>query len=182
MTRLGMALCLFVLATSACTASSGVDGVGEISSGLEPGKRLASLELDEGILLCAATNEAAAEVYSDDLQARALCSVLPGALVGTDRTPDLASCERQRDECIADGTANVGRYIVCKQAIQGAQYASCDATVDEYERCWSAAIRAGANAFAERYSCQAAVAGKLGEEQTLVIPECESLEARCGHI
>ncbi|HKU40910.1 MAG TPA: hypothetical protein VJR89_22265 [Polyangiales bacterium] len=168
---------MYVLALLGCSESDPT----ALVSGLDRDQLLFELSAAEGVRLCDATNQASMASYSPELQAEALCSVqallfMPG--FSSAAHADRAACERERDACIERGEADVADIRFC-DASWRTWFTKCDATVAEYEHCMTAMLRASAEEFARRFDCATAAEGKFAQAQPLVVPECESFEARC---
>lgn len=169
---------VFVLAVSGCYGP----GPTAIESGLDRDQQLSELSPAETIRLCDATNEASMALYTPELQAEALCTaeaVLLSAALSPSGLVEPAMCERERDACIENGEAYIADIRFCNGAWLR-WFRTCNATIDSYEKCMSASLRAGATAFREEFSCAAPVDGGLDQREPVLIPECAGFPPECG--
>ena len=164
-----------------------------VESGLPPDKTLVTLTDAEAQQLCAATADAADEIYSLELRKEVGCTLAgatlsvvlrPDGSFGIDRT----SCERARDQCLADGEWTEGTATqTCElHPMRNTTGTACTASVEEYESCVGAFLQASADAFAS-LDCATLAAQRMTSlpsmskpTANLHVPECAAFEAKCG--
>ncbi|HKU40909.1 MAG TPA: hypothetical protein VJR89_22260 [Polyangiales bacterium] len=180
-----------LIAAAACGDDSSESNA--IQSGLASDKPLASLTEREARRLCDATLDAIDELWPRELQVDGACSVAGSALaivVSIDWRAriDQATCEQQRDACIAE--ANATPTVETRTCDLGSaeRKPTCTATVGDFERCAGASLRAAAMYTQENWTCEALAAQPVTvlpdrskmETPTVHVPECETFEATCG--
>ncbi len=163
---------------SACKADDGID------SGLPASKPAAELQPDEQTQLCEAVLDYTSDRLGEDDIKRFQCTAEGiGVSLATDQT--VAACVEARDTCIAtpdeDPEPNPEpESTTCEINID---WATCTATVDELEACFTEYTDQGADAL-NSFSCDrmAEYVKELPTYDPSILdpgPACQSAQAKC---
>ena len=182
----------------ACGDDDEDDAPGAVSTGLPADARLSELTDAERAQTCRAFVDAVSDALQGQLamiqcEVDAVRETIAISLSGQVRF-DLAQCEQRVAACLAAppdaGTdAGVGAAVPgldCTPAATEAQR-SCDATVAQYERCWSAVVT-DFDDFGSVISCEHAVAtleassGMMSAGTRVPPPDCAELMRLCPQI
>lgn len=163
---------------SACKADDGID------SGLPASKPAAELQPDEQTQLCEAVRDYSSDrLGADDIKRFQCTGEGIGFSLATDQT--VASCAKTRDACIAmpDEDPEPNPEPESTTCEIGIDWATCTATVDELEACFTEYTDQGADAL-NSFSCDrmAEYVKELPTYDPSILdpgPACQSAQAKC---
>jgi hypothetical protein len=179
-------------------SGDGVSG-GSLHVALPPDEKLSQLSSSDALAACKAAADATMRVAADPSIVRFECTLFgvlaSGKYVNGMDVYEAATCKQQLDACIASpthaGTATSSQTISCDATDVIQTFASCDATIGEWEACFNASVSMVAK-LVDSITCDSAasmsrplkpyvslpnITGLPTNVQS--VPECQPLDAKC---
>lgn len=181
--RNALLVCLSGLLTVAACGGSTKDG-SKISTGLPPSMPLNEMSDEDALQSCESLATVFTQRFNEDTSLRLTCTAL-----GLATTQSAATCNAQRNDCIAEPPAGLDTSVASVEVdctdTSTAEFASCsdEISVSDFELCLND-VSATLNNFINQFSCEAAgdqdtIAALMDPDGPELPPSCKEIEAAC---